>query len=73
MLDAVLGVCRKWANIELGRWALEKLIESGANCAAALACMRNIYSAADCHASEQHLAVGTLGGAVKNPLGWGCE
>jgi pentatricopeptide repeat protein len=40
---AVLGACRKWLNVELGRWAFDRLLLVDANCTAAYVSMESIY------------------------------
>ena len=39
----VLGACRKWRNVKLGRWAFEQAIGLDERCSAAYVCMKNIY------------------------------
>jgi pentatricopeptide repeat protein len=45
LLLTMLGACHKWKNVELGRWAFERLVELDVGCAPAFVCMRNIYDA----------------------------
>jgi pentatricopeptide repeat protein len=40
---AVLGACRKWLNVELARWAFDRLLLLDATCTAAYVCMESIY------------------------------
>ena len=42
----VLGACRKWRNVRLGRWAFEQAIGLDERCSAAYVCMKNIYARA---------------------------
>ena len=49
LLLAILGACHKWVNVKLGRWAFAQAVELDKNCAAAYACMENIYIAAGMH------------------------
>ena len=41
---AILGACKKWVNVELGRWAFEQSLKLDVKCASAYVGMRNIYS-----------------------------
>mgnify|MGYP000249897984 CR=1 FL=1 len=43
---SVLGACRKWLNVKLGRWAFEQSIKLDEKCVVAYVCMENIYAAA---------------------------
>jgi pentatricopeptide repeat protein len=40
----VLGACRKWRNVRLGRWAFEQYLKLDGQCASAFVCMENIYA-----------------------------
>ena len=40
----ILSGCRKWVNVELGRWAFEQSLKLDVKCASAYVGMRNIYS-----------------------------
>ena len=42
---ALLSACLKWENVEIGRWAFEKLVGIDEKCTSAYACMANIYVA----------------------------
>ena len=44
--SALLGACRKWVNVELGRWAFEHAILLDEKNVAAYVYMSNIYEAA---------------------------
>jgi pentatricopeptide repeat protein len=43
---ALLGTCKKWANVKLGRWAFDQATQIDNNLAAAYILMSNIYAAA---------------------------
>ena len=43
----ILGACRKWINVRLGRWAFEESIRLDDKCASAYACMESVYLAAE--------------------------
>ncbi|KAI5066600.1 hypothetical protein GOP47_0019224 [Adiantum capillus-veneris] len=47
--SALLGACRKWGNVNLGRMAFEHAIQVDKREAAAYVCMANIYAAAGMH------------------------
>ena len=42
-LLAILGVCCKWVNVKLGRWAFHISVELNERCVAAYISMENIY------------------------------
>ena len=42
---SVLGACRKWLNVKLGRWAFDQSTKVDEKCAVAYVCMGNIYAA----------------------------
>ncbi|KAH7436565.1 hypothetical protein KP509_05G026100 [Ceratopteris richardii] len=44
--SALLGSCRKWGDVDLGRWAFDHAIQVDGNDSAAYVCMANIYAAA---------------------------
>ena len=54
---AFLGACCKWVNVELGRWAFERLLELDGMCGAAYVYMRNIYAAAGMHAEAVSIEI----------------
>ena len=43
---SLLGICQKWINVEIGRWAFENSLELDEKCSAIYVSMRNIYAAA---------------------------
>jgi pentatricopeptide repeat protein len=43
---SMLNACRKWRNVNLGRWAFEQLVRLDRDCATAYVCMGNVYAAA---------------------------
>jgi pentatricopeptide repeat protein len=45
--STLLGACRIWANVDLGRWAFKQSIQLDAKCAATYVCLRNILAFAD--------------------------
>ena len=47
LFRCVLGSCREWKNLKLGRWAFEQSLQLDENCAAAYVCMGNIYASAE--------------------------
>ena len=49
LFAAVLGACRKWGNVELGRWAFIRSVSLDEDCDAAYVYMGNIYAAAGMH------------------------
>ena len=49
LLLALLGACCKWANVKLGKWVFDQLVESDKKCGVAYVCMRNMYSASGMH------------------------
>jgi pentatricopeptide repeat protein len=51
----ILGSCRKWRNVKLGRWAFEKSMQLDARCGAAYVCMRNIYATAGMQAEADRI------------------
>ena len=55
LLLSLLSSCRKWGNVELGRWAFEQALMVDGNSAAAYVGMRNIYSAADILAEAENI------------------
>ena len=55
LLLSLLSSCRKWGNVELGRWAFEQALLVDGNSAAAYVGMRNIYSAADILAEAENI------------------
>ena len=52
---AILGACRKWGNVDLGRWAFEQCLQLDRTCAAAYVFMGNIYIAADMHGEADRI------------------
>ena len=52
LLLVFLGACKKWSNIELGKWAFEKSLKLDEKCDIAYVCMQNIYSLARMHADN---------------------
>jgi pentatricopeptide repeat protein len=44
LLQSILASCRKWKNVELGRWAFDQLVKSDFECAYAYVCMGDIYA-----------------------------
>jgi pentatricopeptide repeat protein len=50
---SLLGSCRKWGNVELGRLAFERAIRLDSNLAAAYVLMVNIYVSAGMHEDAQ--------------------
>ena len=42
---SILGSCRKWRNVKLGRWAFEQSIQIDEKCSVAYVCMEKIYAA----------------------------
>jgi pentatricopeptide repeat protein len=49
LLSSLLGSCCKWMDVDLGKWAFQKLIHVEKKCAAAYICMRNLYDALGLH------------------------
>jgi pentatricopeptide repeat protein len=40
----LLGACKKWRNVKLGKWAFEQSMQLDETCAAAYVCMESIYT-----------------------------
>jgi pentatricopeptide repeat protein len=57
LFAALLGACCKWVNVELGKWAFEKLVRLDGQRAASYVCMRNIYEAAGMDAEAVQLSL----------------
>ena len=51
----LLGACRKWENVKLGRLAFVKIIELDNDCAAAYFLMASIYTAAGMHTAAENV------------------
>jgi pentatricopeptide repeat protein len=61
---ALLGACRKWANVELGRRAFESVLAIDPKLATVYVSMRNIYVDAGMHAEAKEIeALGVENGA----------
>ena len=55
---ALLGACRKWGNVKLGKLAFDEVLLLDNGCAAAYTLMANIYAAAGMQADAEK--VGTM-------------
>jgi pentatricopeptide repeat protein len=64
---SLLGSCRKWGNVKLGRLAFERAIQLDSNLAAAYVLMVNIYVSAGMH--EDALKVEKMKAKILLPLG----
>jgi pentatricopeptide repeat protein len=45
----ILGACKEWKNVELGRWAFDKCMHLDENCVGAYICMQNLYLSEGMH------------------------
>mgnify|MGYP000538877386 FL=1 len=63
----LLGACRKWGNVKLGRMAFEHAIRLDKKCISVYICMWNIYVAARMHGHANNIeAMRIQNGAGKN-------
>jgi hypothetical protein len=54
---ALLGACRKWGNVDIGRLAFHQLIQLDANIVSAYVLMANIFAAAGMSADAKKIEV----------------
>ena len=52
---ALLGACRKWGNVELGRLAFDQALQLDTTCAAVYVLMANIFASAGMHEDAERI------------------
>ena len=69
----LLSACRKWVNVELGRWAFDQSIELDEKCGVAYVTMGNVYANAGLHKEMDEiegLRVKNKAWKVSEPCSW---